>query len=197
MRLFRGRTAEGISPSTWILLSISSLAWFAYGISVRSPQQIVANGTWAFLILPLTWFMLEGRSRSTKVAAELVVIVALVALILIGTLNSSIPGWIGMPASLMVSIPQIRYTLRHGRGPGISLPAWVFLAASSYLWFTYGVGSGEVPVMVNSGIAAMLGTVVVIALIIRPAPIVATGAADSGIETHTAPGLDGVELPLR
>lgn len=73
-------------------------------------------------------------------------------------------------ASLLVSAPQIRYSLRHGRGPGISPTAWAFLATSSYLWFAYGIGAREVPVIANSGIAALLGTAVVIALLVRPQP---------------------------
>ena len=166
--MLRVRTAEGISPTTWILLTVSSLAWFAYGVSVRSPQQIIANGSWVILIIPLTWFMLKDSSLKMRIVAELVVAFALVALLTIGQFNENIPGWIGIPASLTVSIPQIRFTIRHGRGPGISLAAWTFLAASSYLWFTYGIGSGEIPVIANSGIAALLGTTVVIALVVRP-----------------------------
>ena len=194
--LFKRRTAEGISPTTWVLLTISSLSWFAYGISVRSPQQIVANSTWAFLALPMTWFILNGRPLATRITAEIIVILSLFVLIAIGTIDSSIPGWIGLPASLTLGIPQIRFTLRHGRGPGISLPAWTFLAASSYMWFTYGVGSGEVPVMVNSGIAAVLGTIVVIALIARPNPSGTAPALTVDSLPVTESGLDGVEIPL-
>lgn len=168
VRMLRVRTAEGISPTTWILLTVSSLAWFAYGVSVRSPQQIIANGSWVILIIPLTWFMLKDSSLKMRIVAELIVAFALVALLAIGQFNENIPGWIGIPASLTVSIPQIRFTIRHGRGPGISLAAWTFLAASSYLWFTYGIGAGEIPVIANSGIAALLGTTVVIALVVRP-----------------------------
>ncbi len=72
-RLLRVRTAAGIAPSTWILLSLSSLAWFAYGVSVRSPQQIIANGTWVVLVIPLSWFMLHDRPLRTRIGAELLV----------------------------------------------------------------------------------------------------------------------------
>ncbi|NBU39083.1 MAG: hypothetical protein EBS32_12770 [Actinobacteria bacterium] len=171
IRMIRVRTADGIAPLTWILLSISSLTWFAYGISVRSPQQIVANGSWVVLVIVLTWFMMNDRMFGARLGGQTTLAVTLALLIILGMVDENIPGWIGIPASLTLSIPQIRYTLRHGRGPGISLPAWVFLATSSYLWFTYGIGAGQVPVIVNSGMAALLGTVVVIALLVRPHPI--------------------------
>ena len=112
--------------------------------------------------------MLHDRPRRTRILAEVGIALSLVIVIALGTVNENIPGWIGIPASLLVSAPQIRYSLRHGRGPGISVVAWAFLAASSYLWFTYGIGSRELPVIANSGIAAVLGTIVVVALIVRP-----------------------------
>lgn len=171
IRMIRVRTADGIAPLTWILLCVSSLTWFAFGISVRSPQQIVANGAWVVLVIVLTWFMMDDRTIGARLGGQAMLAVTLALLIVLGMVDENIPGWIGIPASLTLSIPQIRYTLRHGRGPGISLPAWVFLATSSYLWFTYGIGAGQVPVIVNSGMAALLGTVVVIALLVRPHPI--------------------------
>ncbi len=180
-RMIRFRTAEGISPSTWILLSISSLTWFAYGVSVRSPQQMIANGAWVVLVAFLTWFMMNDRTPQARLLGQFALLAALAMLIVMGTIDSNIPGWIGIPTSLTLSIPQIRYTLRHGRGPGISLPAWMFLASSSYLWFTYGIGAGEPPVVVNSGIAALLGSFVVIALLVRPDPTTHGRSCPTGI----------------
>jgi len=128
----------------------------------------MANGSWVILIIPLTWYMLHDKPIRVRIGAEILIALALAALLGLGTVNENIPGWLGMPASLTVSIPQIRYTLKHGRGEGISVFAWAFLATSSYLWFTYGIGAGEVPVVVNSGLAALLGTFVVVALLARP-----------------------------
>ncbi len=195
-RLFRVRTADGISPTTWVLLSLSSLAWFAYGVVVRSPQQFIANGSWVVLLIPLTWFMLHDQPRRARIGAELLLLVVLAGLLALGTINENIPGWIGMPASLAVSVPQIRYTLKHGRGPGISVFAWSFLAASSYLWFTYGVGASELPVIVNSGLTALLGTIVVAALLVRPTPVsdsLIESASDADFVTG---GIEDVEVAL-
>ena len=195
-RLVRVRTAAGIAPSTWLLLVTSSLAWFAYGVSVRSPQQIIANGTWVVLVIPLTWFMLHAKPVRTRIGAELLVALALTFLLGLGVLNENIPAYIGMPASILVNLPQIRYTIQHGRGPGISVAAWAFLATSSYLWFTYGIGAGEIPVIINSGIAALLGTTAVIALLVRPAPIQALGAETTSDADLVTGGVKNVEEPL-
>lgn len=196
LRMLRVRSAEGIAPSTWILLSISSLGWFAYGVSVRSPQQIIANGTWVVLVIPLTWFMLQAKPVRTRIGAELLVALALAFLLGLGVLNENIPAYLAMPASLLVNLPQIRYTIRHGRGPGISVAAWAFLATSSYLWFAYGIGSGEVPVIINSGIAALLGTTAVIALLVRPAPIEASSVETTSDADLVTGGVKNVEVPL-
>jgi len=196
IRMLRVRSAEGIAPSTWILLTLSSLAWFAYGVSVHSPQQIIANGTWVVLVIPLTWFMLPGKPTRTRIGAELLVALALAFLLGLGVLNENIPAYIGMPASILVNLPQIRYTIRHGRGPGISVAAWAFLATSSYLWFTYGIGAGEVPVVINSGIAALLGTTAVIALLVRPVPKQASRIETTSDTDLVTGRIENVEVPL-
>jgi len=196
LRMLRVRSAEGIAPSTWILLTLSSLAWFAYGISVRSPQQIIANGTWVVLVIPLTWFMLHDKPARTQIGAELLVALALTFLLGLGVLNKNIPAYIGMPASILVNLPQIRFTIRHGRGPGISVAAWAFLATSSFLWFTYGIGAGEIPVIINSGIAALLGTTAVIALLVRPAPTQASSLEATSDADLVTGRINNVEVPL-
>lgn len=196
VQMVRVRTADGISPSAWILLTISSLAWFAYGESVRSPQQIIANGSWVILIIVLTWFMLRDSLMRARIGAELLVLFALAVLLAIGHINENLLGWIGIPTSLTLSIPQIRFTVRHGRGPGISLAAWVFLASSSYLWFIYGIGAGEIPVIANSGIAALLGTIVVVALLVNPGSKSASVDESSGDAHLVAGGIKNVEVPL-
>lgn len=195
-RLLRVRTAAGISPSTWLLLVATSVTWFAYGISVRSPQQIIANGTWVILVIPLSWFMLIEKPFRIRLGAQLLIALILLALLGLGVLNENIPAYLGMPASILVNLPQIRYTIRHGRGPGISIAAWAFLSTSSYLWFTYGIGAGEIPVVINSGIAALLGTIAVVALIVRPAPQVASLSETSSDTQFMASGIKNVEVPL-
>ena len=194
-RLLRVRTAAGIAPSTWLLLATSSLAWFAYGVSVRSPQQIIANGTWVILVVPLSWFMLIEKPLRTRLGAQFLIALSLLFLLGLGVINENIPAYIGMPASILVNLPQIRYTIQHGRGPGISVAAWAFLATSSYLWFTYGIGAGEVPVIINSGIAALLGTTAVAALLVRPATNFSGTDLTSDADLVTG-GVEDVEVPL-
>ena len=194
-RLLRVRTAAGIAPSTWLLLATSSLAWFAYGVSVRSPQQIIANGTWVILVIPLSWFMLYDKPLRTRLGAQLLIAFSLLVLLGLGVLNENIPAYIGMPASILVNLPQIRYTIQHGRGPGISVAAWAFLAISSYLWFTYGIGAGEIPVIINSGIAALLGTTAVVALLVRPATNFSGTDLTSDADLVTG-RIENVEVPL-
>ena len=195
-RLLRVRTAAGIAPSTWLLLATSSLAWFAYGVSVRSPQQIIANGTWVILVIPLSWFMLYDKPLRTRLGAQLLIAFSLLVLLGLGVLNENIPAYIGMPASILVNLPQIRFTIQHGRGPGISVAAWALLATSSYLWFTYGIGAGEVPVIINSGIAALLGTTAVVTLLVRPSPVQASSVETTSDTDLVTGGVEDVEVPL-
>jgi len=167
LRILRVRSAIGISTMTWIVGSIASIAWFAYGLSIRSPQQSVANGSWMFFVGVLTWFMLRPRGERTARRGMIAIVATLAAFLLIGVVNPSGPGWIGMVGSLTMTTPQVIHTLRHGRGPGISLLGWAFLTVSSYLWLAYGIGAHELPVVLNTSIGSVLATGVVVALLLR------------------------------
>ena len=167
-RLLRVRTAAGIAVGTWLLMTLSTTAWFAYGLSIHSVTQEVANGSWMFLACTLTWLMLRHRGRSMAVGGQLGVFGLLVALIAIGRFAPALPGWIGMPASMFLNVPQIRHTLRFGRGPGVSIIGWAMMGASAALWCTYGIGTGEAPVILNSAVQALMISAVVAMLLIRP-----------------------------
>jgi uncharacterized protein with PQ loop repeat len=176
----RVRSAQGVANGTWLLMSLSTVAWFAYGIGIRSPQQIVANGSWMFVIVPLTWLMLRNRSRSRSAALSGIVVIGatLAFSVALGNKWPAFPGWIGAPASLLMTLPQIRYSLRHGRGPGVSIVAWVAISISAFLWFVYGIGAGEVPVFVNSFMQTILSSTVAFVLIARPMALQTAGDAD-------------------
>ena len=178
IRFSRVRSAQGFATGTWLLLCLSSVTWFAYAIGVHSPQQIVANGSWMFVIAPLTWLMLRGRGRAIALSGIGAVGATLALFIALGQIWPAVPGWVGAPASLLMSIPQIRYGLRHGRGPGVSLVAWTTITISAFLWFVYGIGAGEVPVFVNSGLQTILSCTVVLVLFTRPGALETTGNAD-------------------
>lgn len=167
-RLLRVRTAAGFAVGTWLLLTLSTVVWFAYGISVRSAPQIIANGTWMIPACVLTWLMLRRHGARLASLGLMAVIGTLLIFILIGLISPAAPGWVGLPTSLLLNLPQIRYTLRHGRGPGVSVLGWAMMGTSSTLWCIYGIGTGEAPVIVNSGVQSLMLFTVVVALLIRP-----------------------------
>ena len=171
VRLYRAKSADGIAIGSWIIGTISTVTWFAYAIAVASPQQIIANGFWMFYMVPLTWVILAPRGRRASVLGVTAVGALFLALLALGLIAPNAPGFIGVPASLMVSLPQIRYSLKHGRGEAVSLLGWAMLASSSTLWFIYGIGADEAPVKLNSGVGSLLAWTVVAVLVIRPHPV--------------------------
>jgi uncharacterized protein with PQ loop repeat len=167
-RLVRARTSLGIANGTWLLTTISTVAWLAYGFSVGSMVQIVANGSWLLFIAALTWFVLRDRGRSMAAAGLVGVCLSLAVFTALGGLSASIPGTCGVIASLLMSLPQIRYALRHGRGPGVSVLGWSLNGCAVLLWFIYGVGTRQIPVYINTGIQSVLVLSVVLALLANP-----------------------------
>lgn len=171
VRLYRAKSADGIAIGSWIIGTVSTVTWFAYSIAVASPQQIIANGFWMFYMVPLTWVILAPRGRRASMLGAIAVGVLFLALLTLGLIAPNAPGFIGVPASLMVSLPQIRYSLKHGRGEAVSLLGWAMLASSSTLWFIYGIGANEAPVKLNSGVGSLLAWTVVVVLVVRPHPV--------------------------
>jgi uncharacterized protein with PQ loop repeat len=167
-RLLRARTALGIATGTWILTTMSTVTWFAYAISVRSPIQEFANGSWMFFAGVLTLLMLRNRGVSAQIAGVVAVFVSLGTFTALGSISSAIPGTCGVLASLFMNVPQIRYAIRHGRGPGVSVLGWALGASAAAMWFVYGVGTRQIPVFINTGIQTVLLVTVVIALMANP-----------------------------
>ena len=167
-RLVRARTALGIATGTWLLTTMSTVTWFGYALSLGSPIQEYANGSWMIFVLILTWMMLAARGQATALLGCFAVFVSLAIFIALGSISTAIPGTCGIIASLLMSLPQIRYALRHGRGPGISVLGWALSAFAAAMWFVYGVGTRQIPVFINTGLQTVLLFSVVIALIANP-----------------------------
>lgn len=167
-RLLRSRTALGVAVGTWVLTTLSTVTWFGYAISVRSPIQELANGSWMLFVVVLTSMMLRSRGTTTARVGVLAVFASLVIFTALGSLSPAIPGTCGIFASLFMSLPQIRYAIRHGRGPGVSVLGWGLSGVAAAMWFVYGVGTRQIPVFINTGIQTVLLFGVVIALIANP-----------------------------
>ena len=167
-RLLRARTALGIATGTWILTTLSTVTWFGYAISVRSPIQEFANGSWMFFAVVLTWMMLRSRGLARSWLGVGAVFAALAAFTALGSISPGLPGTCGILASLFMSLPQIRYAIRHGRGPGVSVLGWALSGFAAAMWFVYGIGTRQIPVFINTGIQSILLFTVVIALLQNP-----------------------------
>ena len=86
--------------------------------------------------------------------------------------------------------------LRVRSAEGIAPSTWILLSLSSLGWFAYGIGSGEVPVVINSGIAALLGTTAVVTLLVRPSPVQASSVETTSDTDLVTGGVEDVEVPL-
>lgn len=167
-RLLRTRTALGVATGTWLLTTLSTVTWFGYAISVQSPIQEVANGSWMFFVIVLTWMILRHRGIAVAMLGIVSVFASLAVFAALGTISPEIPGTCGIFASLLMSLPQIRYAIRHGRGPGVSVLGWALSAFAAVMWFIYGIGTRQIPVFINTGIQTVLLFSVVIALLANP-----------------------------
>jgi uncharacterized protein with PQ loop repeat len=166
--LLQARTPLGVATGTWLLTTLSTVTWFGYAISVRSPIQEFANGSWMFFVIALTWMMLRHRGSTMATLGIVAVFASLAVFTALGAISPEIPGTCGIVASLLMSLPQIRYAIRHGRGPGVSVMGWALSGFAAVMWFVYGIGTRQIPVFINTGIQTVLLFGVVTALLNNP-----------------------------
>ncbi len=167
-RLLRKRTALGIANGTWILTTLSTVTWFGYAITIHSPIQEFANGSWMFFVAVLTWMILRSHGLTSQMVGVIAVFASLAVFTALGTISTAVPGTCGIFASLLMSLPQIRYAIRHGRGPGVSVLGWALSGFAAAMWFIYGIGTRQIPVFINTGIQTVLLFTVVTALVANP-----------------------------
>ena len=121
-----------------------------------------------FFVIVLTWMMLRSRGRVAQMVGVVAVFASLALFTFLGSISSAIPGSCGIIASLLMSLPQIRYAMRHGRGPGVSVLGWALGGLAAAMWFVYGIGMRQIPVVINTGIQTVLIVAVVGVLLNNP-----------------------------
>jgi uncharacterized protein with PQ loop repeat len=139
--LARTREVAGLSVRSWEIGSLSATAWFAYGLRVSDPAQVLANTCALAGGLIVMWLVLEpGRRRRSELRAF-----GLVAgLVALAVVTMPLP-WLTAPLAatgVASRIPQMRVTAStwwNRRTSGVSAGTWVITVCVASLWLFYGV----------------------------------------------------------
>lgn len=137
-----------------------SLSWAAYGALTDQVAVAVASGLSGGVFALITVFALKlGRHARELRAAPYALAAAVVVAAVAGATGL---GVILAVSALTANTPQVVVAYRERDLTGLSPSTWALTASDGAVWTTYGIVTGDVPILVNnlfqfSTSAAILG----------------------------------------
>jgi uncharacterized protein with PQ loop repeat len=160
----RTRSVAGVSFAWWVASWVDTVLWLSYGVVTKSGQQIVGNVPWALMgVVTAVLFVRSGRYPW-----HVPVVIALTSGVLAAGLVSWWPmavGVVGLVFALAQAPAQLRAALMSDDLSGVSVPSWVLRCVTGLCWLTFGVGTGDTPVVVTSAARLLLNVAVVVVLV--------------------------------
>lgn len=153
---------NGVSLTTWLVMTISYSAWLGISLHWNSPSQIATNIAALALATPLLWILRPRRYTTLQSLTGLAATLLLPALLLI----EAIPALAAILVTplLLARIPQIQQswrTWRHHTHSDVAISAWTLNTISATLWIGYGLLTGIWLNVLFSTIAALLNTAII------------------------------------
>jgi uncharacterized protein with PQ loop repeat len=163
--LARTRDAAGLSVRSWEIGSLSAAAWFAYGVRVDQPAQILANSCALLGGLFVLWLALGPGARRRRELRGFGVVVAVVA---VAVMTVPLPWLTGpLAATGIVSrIPQIRTTAStwwNRRSSAVSVATWAMTVVVATLWLVDGVIIGDAAIAGSAALSAASAGLILLA----------------------------------
>jgi uncharacterized protein with PQ loop repeat len=163
--LVRTRDSAGLSVRSWEIGSLSATAWFAYGVRVDQPAQILANSCALVGGLLVLWFALEPGSRRRNELRGFAVVCGLVA---VAVVAAPLP-WLTIPLAatgIASRLPQVRTTAStwwHRRTSAVSTATWAMTGLVATLWLVDGLIIGDAAIAGSAGLSAVSAGLILLA----------------------------------
>ena len=163
--LARTRDTAGLSVRSWEIGSLSATAWFAYGVRVDQPAQILANSCALIGGVLVLWLALEpGRRRRTELRGFALVC----GLVAVAVVTAPLP-WLTMPLAatgIASRLPQVRTTAStwwHRRTSAVSTATWAMTVVVATLWLVDGLIIGDAAIAGSAGLSAVSAGLILLA----------------------------------
>lgn len=144
--IFKRRSLEGVSPTAWLLVSLSAAVWLGYGISVGDAYQVVANAAISVCAVGIVAPLFKTNAVSRKVSISTI---ALTGLAFFTTVSGGLA--LSLAATTLVTVTAgvatLASVLASRSTKGVSAPAVVMSVISQSLWVLHGVRTSQ-PVLV-------------------------------------------------
>lgn len=148
VRLLSTRDAHGVSLDTAATSCVVSFSWATYGVLTGQIAVAVASGLSGAVFALITMFGLRlGRHvRELRAAPYALAVVAVVGV----AAGSTGLGVILAISALTANTPQVVVAYRERDLTGLSPSTWALTASDGAVWTTYGLLTGDVPILVNN-----------------------------------------------
>ena len=166
VRPFRARSTDGLSEPAIVAGIACTMMWGIYGFLVSDPSQLATNVPMFVMRVALVAFVFAAckqRQRFARMCA-----IALCGVVGAGLAGAVVIGLVAATLGLVQQLPQLAHTLRHGRGPALSVGSLSLGAVSSTVWAAYGASRGDMIVFSCSAIVTGV-TLTLLAAALTPA----------------------------
>jgi uncharacterized protein with PQ loop repeat len=193
--LVRSRDATGLSVRSWQISCLSASAWFAYGVRVDQPAQILANSCAMVGGVLVLWFALEPGTLRRNELGGFSVVAALVACAVV-----TVPlPWLTAPLAatgIASRIPQVRATAStwwNRRSSSVSATTWAMTVLVATLWLVDGLIIGDAAIAGSAALSAVSAGLILLAeTSSRPTSWQRRPAVPNGL----APRIDRLSAPV-
>lgn len=166
------RGVAGLSVTGTIATAMAVQMWLTYGLLIDDPRQIGVNSAVTAVRVAImaaaVWACRQPRLRALGLGA----VAAGIGLAFAGP---SVVGATATTLSTLNRAPQAAFTIRRGRGAGLSVAGFSLGVAADLAWMTYGIVYSDVFVFGASVICAGFDAAIVLAAT-RPDHALVTGA---------------------
>lgn len=137
VRLLRTRNLDGLSLFAWRAVLVLNIVWFAHGLQISQPPQLVTNAVALCTTLPLLVLLSRslGRSLPRVLLPSLVASAAIIAIDL--QLGSLAFGIAAIIPGLLANTGQSVELVRAPKVTGISPLFLVMACVNQALWLTW------------------------------------------------------------
>lgn len=154
------RGVAGLSAVGTIAVALSVQMWLSYGILIGDSRQIVVNiAVWSVRAAIMLAAVLAARRARIRLLAG----GGLLAGLALASFGATVAGVAATTLSSVNRLPQVVFTVRHGRGAGLSVAGFALNVGADIAWAAYGLLTDDWIIVTSSVIAAALDLSIVVA----------------------------------
>jgi uncharacterized protein with PQ loop repeat len=140
-KIYKSPDISGVSIDTWIVVNLTTITWFSFGILFNDLAQVISN-IGAFLVSAFIIFMIVYRAPEFKKYMLIILIPLIYGFMFFITakfvgINNSLNIY-AISLAILIGLPQLLKAWKISIN-GISVASWITVIVYSLLWIIHAV----------------------------------------------------------